>query len=646
MSRLTLVTTRFGRASVSCEAGDGGSSAPMPVWLWVLVSGALVLVAAGCSLVAGPKRIGCAIDDDCKRTYGKSTETVCLPMAEGSDDRICDVDEDGNGIADTVDALGVAGFQCGGTCFDRECGSNGCGGSCGSCGDDEVCVDGFCGEAPCEPSCDGRNCGTDGCGGSCGDCEAPLTCSDDGVCAEVDCAEECLGLECGTAGSEDQCDCGSCDPEGPCISYVCLAGSCVEDFKSGDCDDGDACTLGDVCHSGLCEGMAVPCNDEDPCTADACLDGECVHSPQAGECDDGNLCTDADQCAAGICKGTAIDCEDGNVCTQDSCEPQTGDCVHDASGAVAACDDGIDCTVDSCNGVTGCSHTPASELCDDGVECTVDHCSAILGCEHLVQDNGECDDGFACTLDSCSATQGCTHLGQDELCDDGVMCTQDVCAPGSGCVHITQDDWCEDGNECTLDKCHPLYDCGYPIEPMDGVACSDENACTESDVCQAGMCMGHPVVCDDGNPCTEDLCMPGTGECSFEKAPMEGEPCDDRSWCTGGDRCEAGACSGDIIACDCVGRCGDDDPSAACSCAVDCFLDGTCCLDICDVCLGWFVDECASVGAPVPTCAGACGAVLPSYDCYCDAFCFQAGDCCPDVCTECGATFSTECFSG
>ncbi len=50
-----------------------------------------------------------------------------------------------------------------------ECGSDGCGGSCGSCDSDELCGAGGACEL-CVPSSEGKVCGPDGCGGNCGSC--------------------------------------------------------------------------------------------------------------------------------------------------------------------------------------------------------------------------------------------------------------------------------------------------------------------------------------------------------------------------------------------------------------------------------------------------------------------------------------------
>lgn len=60
----------------------------------------------------------------------------------------------------------------------KVCGSDQCGGTCGSCSESELCFGGYC---RCIPKCDGKSCGSDGCGGSCGTCNSVTQC-DDGVC--------------------------------------------------------------------------------------------------------------------------------------------------------------------------------------------------------------------------------------------------------------------------------------------------------------------------------------------------------------------------------------------------------------------------------------------------------------------------------
>src|SRR5690606_28365577 len=57
-------------------------------------------------------------------------------------------------------------------CTGKQCGDDGCNGSCGVCNDavEKFCeADQRCTDA-CTPRCDGRTCGDDGCGGTCGTC--------------------------------------------------------------------------------------------------------------------------------------------------------------------------------------------------------------------------------------------------------------------------------------------------------------------------------------------------------------------------------------------------------------------------------------------------------------------------------------------
>src|SRR5687768_12951258 len=60
--------------------------------------------------------------------------------------------------------------SCTASCTNKECGDDGCGGSCGSCPlAAPFCVQNTC-EVSCTPDCTNKECGDDGCGGSCGSC--------------------------------------------------------------------------------------------------------------------------------------------------------------------------------------------------------------------------------------------------------------------------------------------------------------------------------------------------------------------------------------------------------------------------------------------------------------------------------------------
>ena len=109
------------------------------------------------------------------------------------------------------DDAGACEPQCG----DRVCGDDGCGGSCGECGNAEVCSEliGECFPATCTPICDGRECGTDHCGGSCGECQEGSFCDPHTAkCGE--CVPSCVGRACGDDGCGGSC--GTCAP-----GYTC-----------------------------------------------------------------------------------------------------------------------------------------------------------------------------------------------------------------------------------------------------------------------------------------------------------------------------------------------------------------------------------------------------------------------------------------
>jgi len=106
--------------------------------------------------------------------------------------------------------------ECIPNCEGRECGNNGCGGSCGTCDPGETCENGQC-EA-CTPDCTGLECGDDGCGGSCGTCPQGEDCID-GIC--VGCTPDCTGLECGDDGCGGSC--GTCPQGESCVDGQCVA---------------------------------------------------------------------------------------------------------------------------------------------------------------------------------------------------------------------------------------------------------------------------------------------------------------------------------------------------------------------------------------------------------------------------------------
>ncbi len=82
-------------------------------------------------------------------------------------------------------------------------------------------------------------------------------------------------------------------------------------------------------------GPPVICNDNNDCTTDSCVPMTgCVYDFNTNPCNDGQFCTVGDMCNLGACVGGAArDCSDGNACTTDVCDEDLDQCVYTTSGA-------------------------------------------------------------------------------------------------------------------------------------------------------------------------------------------------------------------------------------------------------------------------------------------------------------------------
>ncbi|GMV40580.1 MAG: hypothetical protein AMXMBFR64_22960 [Myxococcales bacterium] len=146
----------------------------------------------------------------------------------------------------------VTGGGCTPVCAGKQCGSDGCGGVCGTCGAGQDCVSGTC-QGGCAPSCAGKVCGPDGCGGSCGDCAPGQTCNL-GACAGG-CVPDCAGKVCGPDGCGATC--GTCAAGQACSGGQC-SGTCAPDCAGKTCGaDGcggscGLCGAGQECIGGGC----------------------------------------------------------------------------------------------------------------------------------------------------------------------------------------------------------------------------------------------------------------------------------------------------------------------------------------------------------------------------------------------------------
>ncbi len=223
-------------------------------------------------------------------------------------------------------------------------------------------------------------------------------------------------------------------------------------------------------------------------------------------------------CADGVCCNTACDAGPCDACSVAAGAATDGTC---ALLTGPACDDDNACTqTDTCQAGTCTGANPVT-------------CSALDQC-HVA---GVCDPG----------TGACSNPNEANgtACNDGDACTQtDTCQAGT----------CTGANPVTcaaLDQCHVAGVCdpgtGVCSNPSkaDGSACSDSNACTQTDTCQAGTCTGaNPVTCSALDQChVAGVCDPGTGACSNPNE-ANGTACNDGDACTQTDTCQAGTCTG------------------------------------------------------------------------------------------------------
>jgi hypothetical protein len=200
----------------------------------------------------------------------------------------------------------------------------------------------------------------------------------------------------------------------------------------------------------------------------------------------------------------------------------------------------------------------------------------------------------------------CSGAADGLPCNDNNACTQtDTCLAGA--CNGTNPVVCVASDGCHLaGTCSTVTGvCSNPARP-DGAPCNDGNACTQTDGCQSGSCIGaNPVVCSASDECHDaGTCDPGNGACSNPAKP-DGSPCSDGSLCTQSDDCQAGSCVGaNPVVCSASDQChvvGECDPGTG-SCSNPVAENGTGCDDAnaCtenDACAD---GACVGQGAPVP----------------------------------------------
>ncbi|MBN2498801.1 MAG: hypothetical protein JXR96_29690 [Deltaproteobacteria bacterium] len=467
---------------------------------------------------------------------------------------------------DTGDCVPICTPRCAG----RECGPDGCGGSCGTCqtgercngdgqcvsgcvdrcqagekacagnavvecvdtdndgcvewgtpspcADGQTCRDGRC--TSCVPDCVGRECGPDGCGGSCGTCPSDQRCDQTSGQCVGGCTDECFWgesrcvdpfsyQECGD-WDEDPCtefgevyrcpDDAPCDPEtGYCLVTCedeCWWGEsyCVDEMGYVECGpwDGDPCLEfgprlecpeGSFCdwNTGRCDGA---CEDE-------CWWGEsyCLDEWLYVECAD----WDGDGCAE---FGQPMECP-----PDAPCDPMIGRCYDSCWDE---CWWGESYCIDEMRYVEcgdwdndACLEFGPPMYCDDDSWCDWETGRCVGSCvNECWWGDFRCESQRAYVYCGDFDGDGCLEWSPRERCPQGTFCSEDA----GGCVEETCRDECQLGEAYCMDD-WSYVECGW----WDSDPCLEFGPvfdCPPDEPCDwwTGRCGGcTPMTCDQMN---------------------------------------------------------------------------------------------------------------------------------------------------
>jgi hypothetical protein len=296
----------------------------------------------------------------------------------------------------------------------------------------------------CTKNCSQKECGSDGCGGTCGECPDDKFCNWDGNCTESDCGDVSYEGCCDTGGTLQYCENNKlkqieCEKEG--MPYC----GWNKDKEYYDCDtDGLEDPSGDSPYP--CVTPCTPVCEGKDCGPDGC-------GKSCGECGQGTVCIEG-KCVESQCgdiKSEGCCTEDGKLkyCTKQG-SVEIIDCVElgypfcgwNTEFKYYDCD--TDGTGDPDNGFLYACTFPCGANCVDK-QCGPDGCGGSCG---------KCKDTEICSpLGECVEGE-CGQLGGTGCCDGEVL---KYCEKGQ---IIAAD--CKDAEllHCGWNKDMKAYTCG------------------------------------------------------------------------------------------------------------------------------------------------------------------------------------------
>ncbi|MBD3252719.1 serine hydrolase [Candidatus Pacearchaeota archaeon] len=387
-------------------------------------------------------------------------------------------------------------------------------------------------EQMCIPDCQGKQCGYDGCGGSCGKCNSSHLCIG-GICELK--IPECIDSDAdGYNVSEGSCGVVDCNDSNkniyPGANELC-------NYIDDDCDN--------VVDEGV-KKIYYKDDDSDGYgrindSVEDCFAPENYVSNN-DDCNDSNEDMNPDE--QELCDNKDNNC-DGSI--DEGCNCTIGQTKECGVTDVGECDYGLQtCNLSGKWGDCTGNRNPSDEVCDnkdndcDGfvdnniIDCSGETPYCLDGsCVECIQDS-HCYDSISCTDDYCFSG-GCLNNVNDskcelwEICNNLQGCVQNIC---SGCYNC--EGWFE---ECGYDDCHlscefseDCYFRGNVVEedcmPL-SEACQEISSCSDysvwecsDDPCNVNMedgCYNNSESCYSASYC-------GDGNCDFE------ENCDNCFW--------------------------------------------------------------------------------------------------------------------
>ena len=277
----------------------------------------------------------------------------------------------------------------------------------------------------CTPSCSGKQCGDDGCGGSCGTCSTGNSCNGNNQCVA---SNQDGGTQGGNNGGGG-CTAPAWDSvvvyaTGFKVSYQNKTYTCI--YVSG-CPAGYKPPFAGIWDAGTACGTCTPNCSGKSCGPDGC-------GATCGTCSSGKTCD-----ANGLCQTTCVPQCSGKSCGANGCGGSCGTCPSgqtcNASGAcVASCT--ANCSGKSC-GSDGCSGTCGT--CSSGNTCNTSG-QCVASCTPSCSGKNCGQDGCGGVCGTCSGSTPTCNASGTCVASTGTCSTAWVATPNpnSGYVAGTQ----------------------------------------------------------------------------------------------------------------------------------------------------------------------------------------------------------------